>query len=212
MRWLAALHYFWAAVVLSSLTVAVVAFPHAKQEACLRWWGMALQFFGIVMLVVDLRGAQREFGQPGALERIRHKMSTWPKQQSGVALGAAIGVSVAIAAGSLKTRVPADPSASLKDRVKALEANLHHVDTDLADLQQRVSVEGRDREAADRQERAAREAADKALEQKMTQAATGSFTFSLFGVVWLAIGLVLSSTSVETAKWVPRLGKALGWL
>jgi hypothetical protein len=48
-------------------------------------------------------------------------------------------------------------------------------------------------------------AADHVLHKKLTELATGSYSFSMFGVVWLAVGLVLSSASPELARWIGML-------
>lgn len=42
------------------------------------------------------------------------------------------------------------------------------------------------------------------LRADMVEQATGSYSFSMFGVVWLLVGLVLSTGSQELARWFGR--------
>ena len=96
-------------------------------------------------------------------------------------------------------------------RLSALERNFELIDGELAVTQAAVDQERRDRMEADTIEGSARESSIQSLDRRLEETSTGSFTFSLFGVVWLAVGLALSSTSVEVARWMARLAKWTAW-
>jgi len=210
-RWLFSMHYLWAFLGLFAATLAVLALAHAKQEACLRWWGMLLQFFGIVMVIRDLVGAQTALGERGLRQRVQAKLAQWPGRNVTVSLSGAAAMGITGFAARLTVRAPTNPLAPVADRLHALEENFRHIDKELGQAHAAVDQERRDRTDSVKTEAAAREQADQDLLAKVREVSTGSFTFSLFGVSWLAAGLVLSSTSVEVAKWIGRLAKWTGW-
>jgi hypothetical protein len=172
---------------------------------------MALQFFGVWSVVKDLRSAQRDFAQPGVRQRIRNKLAEWPKRGTTISLS---GAAVATATGRparIMVRAPMDPSGPWDVRLKALEQNFKHLDQELGQVEMAVHEERALRAAAIKQEAQTRTQADDAISKKLEDVATGSFTFSLFGVIWLAIGMVLGSTSTELAKWIGKLAHWTRW-
>jgi hypothetical protein len=193
------------------MTAAVLTFSHPKHEACIRWWGMVLQFFGIVLLISDVRGAQREFSQQGLSERMRQKLREWPRGNVTLSLGGAAGFATIGGFGRITVRTPTDPSAAVDARLSALEQNFARLDQELGQTQKDLDAERSARTEAVKAEESARSQADRAIEEKVAKVTAGSFTFSLFGAVWLTVGLVLSSTSVETSKWIAALAKLTGW-
>jgi hypothetical protein len=210
--WLARPRLLWISVGLVLISAAVIALSHNRQEACLRWWGMALQFLGIVSVVRELRGARLQFNKPGLLDLARQWLEQRPGKDrtlilGGVGMVAALGVSA-----RLTIRAKTDPVAPIETRVKALETNLGRIDEELGQVHRAVDSERTARTQALQAETDARTQADARLDRTLEEISTGSLTFSLFGVVWLAVGLVLSSTSVEVAKWMAKLARWTGWL
>lgn len=118
---------------------------------------------------------------------------------------AVTGVAAVANAGDLASavgRVGHPPEASLEQRIAAAEENIELIDKDLYTVQRRLEAEERARQLAVESEKDERVNGLQALRRAIDQETAQALPFSLFGVTWLALGLILSSTSVELAKWL----------
>ncbi len=190
---------FWACVALIVMSLAVLA---TTREPCIRWWGLVLQFLGVISVLRELRGAQQQFGKPGLRELARQWKAGWPTNEPVIlSVG---GVAASTSVGSVKATVRAamKPDAPLEERLVAVERNLQYIDQDVRQVERELREESHTRAEADRAETSARTSADESLGRQLAEAAAGSVHFSMFGLVWLAVGMVLSTIAPELAKWL----------
>lgn len=207
LRHLASPKLFWASALLLAVTAAVIWPPHAKQEACIRWWGMVLQFVGIYSVVRELRTRREDVGAPGLVEALRKFIKGWPSRNTTISLeGASISIASSVARVTQRAcKVP--PDSPLEQRLAAVERNLGFMDEDLGKLQSDLDTEVRERQTAVRDEQDERVRVIAAMKNSLKESTTKTLPFSMFGVVCLFAGVGLSSMFVELARWIPLLFK-----
>ena len=191
----------WLSVCLLLVTFAVLFMVRADREPLIRWWGMALQFVGIISVVHDLQSTQRHVNRPGAAKWIREWAVRWPGRKVTIALA---GASTVVLGGTarLTVRAPVNPQATIEERLVALEQNFCFIDRELDQLERTTTTERTERVSADTAEAAARIRADDGIKEHFAEVAAGTVSVSLFGVWSLAAGVLLGSGSAELGKWL----------
>lgn len=195
----------WLGALLALVTIAVLWPPHAKQEVCIRWWGMVLQMFGIYSVLRELLERRKDVGTPNLLTALKLWFAAWPGRNLTIPLS---GNAMVITGGTARVTQragPPGPDASIEDRLTTAEKNIKFIDDDLGRVESALDAERRAREIAVRDEKDERIQAIDSIKNAMKEAAAKTLPFSMFGVVWLALGVFLSSTSVELERWAHLL-------
>ena len=163
---------------------------------------MVLQLVGVGTVWFDLTNTARSFGKTGMIRRTM----VWLKAGltgRGDAVGMMAPVSLSLASSARATvRWQMDANAETALRLEALEKNIGKIDEDLNALFKQV-----DQQASAARERASNEANMRAqaiaeVRRELVEASVGNFAVLVFGAVWLAIGVVLSTLAPEIAKTV----------
>ena len=205
--WAKANHLFWAnlaLILISGLLIFVwpgPEMPTGPSDLRLRTWGMALQLIGILTVWFDLTSTARRFGKGGFLR------NTW------VWLKAFFGRSIVMEAkvgtfgflgtkGRLKTHLQLKPEAPLPDRVTALETNVKKIDEQLDAAYDEIAKLSNEVNAKIAAARGVSDQAIREVRTSLEEAATGNLATLGFGVVWLAIGVVLATLAPEIVKLV----------
>jgi len=89
----------------------------------------------------------------------------------------------------------------------AVERNIKFIDDDLGKVESALDAERRAREIAVRDEKDERVQAVESVKNSIKEATAKTLPFSMFGVIWLALGVFLSGTSPELERWVHLLAK-----
>lgn len=193
------------AVLLTLLTIAVLFFPRATLEPCIRWWGMLLQVVGIISVVRELRQKRQESGVPTMFNSLAGWWSRRPGRNVTIPI---TGVAAVVLAGdivSAHATVGSAPDASVDQRLRLLEDLARTISKNLFDLGNELNAEKQERQRAQAAERAERLAAEESFRKASREVVSKTLPFSMFGVTWLAIGVILSSTSVELARCIPKV-------
>lgn len=197
---------FWANLLLAALTWLVVCvYPGPLTDAGpsdtrIRVWAMFLQLLGAWFVWYDLTGTAREFGKGGLIG------GTWAWLKAAIGTQTISAPLVTSGAVFLGGRVRASarrtppPESSPEVRLDALEFNLSRIDNDLSDALREIDANAAMHSEGLTAERRAREAANKALDEKLQRSIVGNYSCLLFGALWVAVGIVLSSLSPEIAK------------
>jgi len=203
LAWLAEFRPALPSLGLALVTAALLLIVHPTQEIYIRWWGGALQLVGIYAVVHELWSTQKHFGLLGVLGWFRGVIARRPGANVSVAVsGAALMASAASLHG--RARVTPKAGATLDERVDRLERNAGNVDAELDELHRKADAEQQERKQADQAEASERKGSVTAVEERLKKAATGSVPFSLVGVWWLAVGVVLATASQELAQSIGR--------
>ena len=201
-QWAAQKPLFWLNLLFLLATVIVVFIWTAagSSDFRVRTWGMVLQLIGVGTVWFDLSAMARSFGREGVIR------ATWKWFKAGIfgqdGIATMTGVAAASSSGKAraKARWPIDPNASDEFRLAAVEKNLSKIDEDLdAAFAEIDKVEG-ELKARIREECERRGAAISAIRREFEEVAVGNSSVLLFGVVWLAAGVLLATWAPEIAK------------
>lgn len=102
--------------------------------------------------------------------------------------------------GRITQRRHIDPTASIEDRLKAIESNLTFIDLDLKGISNEIR-EGNTalEDKLAKQTRALTTEID-ATKNKILEGFTGNYGVLLFGIFWLVAGIIFASIAPELAK------------
>lgn len=189
----------WVGVLFVCLSVVIAALP-SSSEPLIRFDGFVLQLFGLVTIIIGITGTRKLFGLPGLGAQFLEWLAQRPRLRQGTRTIRGVGgLASATASGRGKLRSTVGPDASLEERVRVLEANFEALDRSM-DAQQRqlddlrsTSEEALNAERRTRQEKVRR------VEEKLAQAETGGIFISFVGVIWLIVGLFITTASQEIA-------------
>jgi hypothetical protein len=195
--WLAEKKILWLTLGVASSSV-FVAFVLHPNETGVRRMGWVLELLGLGTVAWDIHQVRQEFGQPGFfdsfLDWLRRMPGPW---QRGAELQAHIRVPGIRAHGRLSGWHELPSEASLEVRLDTAERNLQILRTELQHTQREFDDEKAVLERSLSEEQQAREAADVAITQRLEAAHTGGLYISAMGLVWLAMGLTLSTIPAE---------------
>jgi len=182
---------------------AFIAFRIGASEPQIRLTGLVLQWLGLLTVVHGIRETRKLFGRPSLLQVLREKVARFPRWRRDAFVHVGTGA-MTISGGSASAHVwsKIDPAAPIEERVNALTRNVERMNERLIQTQKENDAELRKHSESLHQERQVREKGDDKLRQLMEAAETGGLDISLIGLVWLAVGLILSTASPEIAQWV----------
>jgi hypothetical protein len=123
----------------------------------------------------------------------------WHGQVVMAAGAASIGFTGLSARGEVWTNV--NPNAPLEDRVRALTSNVDRLHDTLIAVQQDLDARHREQADALTKEEKERARRDQEIMARLESAETGGLALSFVGLVWVFLGIVLSSLSPEIAHW-----------
>jgi hypothetical protein len=196
-RWLAAASLLWLLVAVLAAALFAAFWP-APSEQNVRVAGWVLELCGLFTVAWGLRETRRHFERPSLSSIALEWWNRRPRIRSKVVTAtAAISLGAAMTSGRGYGWHGTSANATVEDRVLALEANVkdinERVNTALRELDQEVRVRSEDIKI----ERSKRETAIAEVHRKLETAETGGLHISAVGVVWLAVGLTMSTIPVE---------------
>jgi hypothetical protein len=167
-------------------------------EAHMRWTGMLLQIGGVGTVAWGLSKTRQLFGRQGIGESIIRWAAAIPEQfHCPKPVSASINMDMAGVSQSMTgpVRISAKMK-SLEEKVSWLLDQVEKLENRMEDL----SREGRQREKKLKglidEESSERESADENISQQIEEVAIGGLHLELMGLVWLVVGIVLSSFPV----------------
>ena len=205
--WFKALLHWLVAARLLWLTIAVVAaalvlgLRKGTDEATIRITGLFLQLLGIGTVAWGIRVTRKFFGRPSIFTLARYWFSRFPSFS-----GRTITASASIQGISLTANARAhvwrdlDPDATIEDRIKALEDNLQDVNQRLCSTQSEIDRSFRVEAENLKREQDPRSKADQEIREKLEATETGGLHISAMGVLWLSVGVIMSTIPTELAK------------
>lgn len=203
-QWAMQKKLFWCNFILLAISVVVVFVCKSPGESDFRikTLGMILQLIGVGTVCFDLTSVARSFGKMGMIQGTLGWLKTGLTGHAN-AVGAMASVNLSAATSARATvRWPMDPKAEAAIRIEALEKNIGKIDEDLNAV---FNTLGKHVAAA--KERASKEENMRAqavteVRRELIEASVGNFAVLVFGAVWLAIGVVLSTLAPEIGRTV----------
>jgi len=204
LRWAFEPRPFWLCILVLGLSLSLL-FVGPAGESKIRLIGLVLQLSGIVTVAWGLRETRRLFGYPTLFRHVMGWLEHFPKYNppsiSGTMEGAFPGISLEASGYTWQSFAPDAP---IEKRLSAIEANLKDVDERLNQVQQHLHYETRKISSELHEERTAREKEDLKTRRKLELSQTGGLSISAVGLVWLFLGLILSTASPEIAMSLDR--------
>jgi hypothetical protein len=197
---------FWCNVVLIGATILIIfvwkgtMLAGGPSDLRLRLWGMVLQLVGVYTVGYDLMATARQFGKGNPVRK------TWAWIRNAfrgkrLALGTGdfrVEGDTGIMRG--KRRWTLDATASMPNRIDALEKNVQAIDESLDKAYEEVDrLRGQMTERIET-ESAKRDAAVQEVRETMERAAAGNFASLAFGAAWLAVGIILATLAPEIVR------------
>lgn len=201
-HWLAEARLLWTGLFVVLLALLVCIRPGAR-EIDVRVTGLVLQWLGIGTVAVGIRETRRLFGRPGIGKLFVAWVSRFPRWRRQVVFGAgagALGTATASARGYVWTTI--DPTAPVETRLNALTRNVERLNERLIQVQNELESELRKHSEALRSEQNERAQNDQQLHLRLEAAETGGLYISAIGLVWLIVGVFLTTMSPEIGRWV----------
>jgi hypothetical protein len=203
LHWLVEARRVWGPVLVIILVLIIASrLPLNQAEFWLRFCGFGFELLGILTVVSGLRDKQRLFNLPSFGENIRRWLDRRPRwgAKQYAPLEAKAGI-YALSGMSAKLSVwrgtPAD--APIEARLAALEANLATLKTEQAESAKEFQEVARKTNEAIDAERRARESTVTALRVQLEGLGAGGLHIEMMGIVWLFLGVVLTTFPGEIA-------------
>ena len=170
-------------------------------EPQIRLGGLFLQLLGLSTVLSGISQTRKLFNLPSLLTVAVRWLMSFPKFRLERRVARMIGQAGEFdLAARMKARHQAGPDASLEDRVRVLEANLQLLDQQSDNLQHQLDEANRQANSALAAESQSRERALDNLREKLTLTETGGLDVSLMGLIWLMVGLVITTASIELSR------------
>jgi len=167
-------------------------------EAQIRVVGMILQLMGFVTIIIGISGTRKLFGLPTFTSSLLHWLRAFPKRHlPPVSASAVIDLGPVTMTGHATVHARFSEKPTLELRVQVLEqvvASLREASGHLKDQLQGVQQTAGD---AVSKERLNREAEDASIRARLMLSQTGGLNLSFMGVVWLLVGVIMTSVPYE---------------
>ena len=184
-------------------------FLTAKPEDAVLYGGMALEVFGVILVIYDMNQTTKQFGRPSPVSQTLDWFGRLPAifghtRRVGGAWTPKSVSRACFPGGS----VFSNDGITTEDRLEALERNLailgSEVDSKIKSLRGEVAAT---KERQDRELRAIRESQD-SLRNLTTDVAIGNPHLELVGLAWLLVGIFATNTPMGFAR---QLSKISPW-
>ncbi|GKS77326.1 hypothetical protein AVME950_20540 [Acidovorax sp. SUPP950] len=197
------LKIYWMLAPVFLAIFIILAFNRSEQS--FRVSGMLLQLLGLVCVVRGLIELRREFRmsslRDGAISWIK---CFWSGEPTYVEADGIFTYSSHVDA-RISTAIPnMVPSANIEDRLARIEAAMRIAAHRLDEAELNMSTEIRRLSELVMHESTDRKYALLEFGGKLQQVSTGGMALSAMGTVWIFIGVVLASVSVELNRWFGR--------
>jgi len=197
----------WITIGVAIVAYVVVWTYPAAVEPRVRWLGMFFQLLGVGTVALGIKEVRRLFDKPSLRTWTREWLQRFPslreKHATTTAAAGGGGGAISFSGHGLGT-VGLGPDAGLQERITKLEKDFLWLLGLLGQYDQRARAAHAELAAVDAREQDDRSKVDAELNRKLEESAIGGIALEVMGLVWLTLGIVLASTSVEIAHYFPR--------
>ena len=175
-----------------------------RTEPAYRWFGGALQVCGILTVVWTIKDTRARFGQPGYGAIVHQWLRARPRLRPTEISASAV---ISLATDTVKASAfvwHSPPDGSPERRIESIEKNLLILRDDFHAFKRETEDANQRHSQALDQERQTRTQEDEETRKMLEDAQVGGLHVATIGVLWLLIGLLLTTGSVEFACWLGR--------
>ncbi|WP_319522362.1 hypothetical protein [uncultured Desulfosarcina sp.] len=197
--WFTKPYLFWITIVVLAASVVQVLYI-SNSEASFRITGLVLQILGIGTVAYGIHDTRKMFGHPSFLSLTKDWLKRFPKFGGHVRMFAS-NIQATSMVGNVRGYVWMNAKDdSNEERIKAIEINLESVNKRLCESQNQIGQCEREIEQGIKKEQDVRTKADRDILDKIEAIETGGLHISAMGVVWLFVGVIMSSIPAELSK------------
>ena len=167
-----------------------------------RYAGLVLQLLGIGTVAKNLADRGVLFNLPRLRDLARRSLTTFPKWGIHATLNAAAGSATIVASGHVEASVwRGYANKSAEERIEALIANVEELKSQVTRSVAALRAEHNSLQSALTSHREERVWEDAELRRLLTGIGISSVHLDAAGIIWLSLGVVLSTIPVELAHW-----------
>lgn len=187
-------------VILAATLFSLFTWPN---ESSVRIAGYFLQLIGMIFAIRGLLLVRSHFGQPSLRALSLKWLTRFPKWKKGVVIGmgAACSTSSTVDA-HLEVWAPDDPEKTLEHRLNAILKNLDKLRVDQREHTQLIGKLRSDHESHKQQVAKESSKMQEDIRADLESLHTNDLVTSLVGLVWLLVGITMSTLAPELSLWV----------
>jgi len=168
-------------------------------EHVIRLTGLLLQLLGIGTVIWGISETRALFKRPSFAAKIKSWFKRFPLLRRDVVISAGPAtLAIAGGAASISITVEPRPNPTIETRVEAIEKNLTLIYERISSIEKEMDEFRKAAEALINEEKA-RQTVDRGINEKLESAGTGGIHISAIGALWLFVGVILSTASIEIA-------------
>lgn len=187
---------FWLMIAVIA-SAAFFLFRGGVTESEIRITGLVLQLLGIGTVAWGIRKTRVLFGHPGIVDVSLKWLRRFPKFGNQV-VTATMGINSSIGGHARAyASATAGPTPTIEARIEAVEKNIHHLHSRIDETQHEMDKNFRAHNVIIEAEREARKEGLQEVHNKLEITETGGLHISAVGALWLSIGVILSTASIE---------------
>lgn len=185
------------------VAAVLLGFVTWHSETSIRIAGYVLQFIGMAFAIRGLLGIRVHFGQPLLRRLLLDWFKRFPKWKRDIVIGVGAGH---LALVDMKARAevwsPDDPNKPTEQRIDAILKNTERLRSEIREHAKSID------ELKDRHEEHKKQVAEenrkikKDIQSDLESLHTSDLITSLVGLVWLTLGITMSTLAPELSKWL----------
>ena len=201
-KWFLGPRLFWLCILVIG-NALLFGFYTFGSEVAVRSAGLGLEILGLFVALAGIIETRTFFGLPSLPAVFRRWLSERPRWRRHIVMGAMAGtLGLAGMSGRGYVWTPVRSEDSLEKKVESLIRNVDRLKDDLQNTHKELDDLSRKHAEALKGEAEAREKAAIDIKNQLQAALTNGLLVSLIGLVWLIVGIIMSTMSLElSAPW-----------
>lgn len=198
-KWALELKYIYLSMGIVLLSFSIFYFVNSS-ENFVRLTGLILQLLGICTVIWGISATRAFFGLPSFANKLKSWASRCPIRSRKEILGVAdLCLPHLLMNATGFSSNTSTPSASLDERIDAIEKNINFLHQSLSQLKSDLNHNLNDIKNEVKAEANIREADDKSIREMLEAFGTGGIHISAIGAVCLFLGVIFSTAASEIA-------------
>ena len=189
--------------ILVVLAATLFGFVTWHSDESIRVAGYSLQFIGMIFAIRGLLGIREHFGQPLLRQLVFQWVKRFPRWRRNVVVGLGAG-HIAMAGMKARSEVwtPDDPETSIEGRIEAIIKNLDRLREEQRKHAHSIDELKDSHEEHKKQVTEEQNSMKKTIRSDLESLHTSDLITSLVGLVWLTVGITMSTLAPELEAWL----------
>lgn len=194
----------WGSVVLACAGLAWWSWPGLRSPDTLRQIGLVYEAFGVLAVLAEFVLAMKKHRVDGLPVRLWNYLRAAPPLVRHVTISASMHATGGSDSLFATATVSSPQPTTTDERLALLERQFTALSSRLGEVSQQVKAEAAARAAALADHAAKIDRVSSQVRESIKDIEVGSLKLSMLGVLWLLVGMVLTTATPEVCKWVLR--------